>query len=470
MRSTSGTAAWSSHDGRGGLEGGSRCISGGLPAAYESMMGASSGPQTPQMAMSVAGNGPSAFAPWVEPAFQEPPHSHPAASPAPHALHRSPAVPQARPRTSFASHPMWETTLQNSAYWSDSTPSSSNSWSMTLGAHVGVHSSHPPPLPLPLPTNESLSLPVPPPPIRDCPSSCLPLPPPPPPPSSCHAYHAPAPPYTDGLATGSSTPWETATTSSSIWPVAGPSSGAVSYEHVPPPPAPSHSLIPPPSSGWLTAPDHPLPGIPVENSPNDLSPVPPVTANSNVGTHSNPRVRRSSRTAAWVAGSASPPKSGGAPSPKETTGGSSRSKGKAPTVAAPPVVEDENDFYPLPPNAEAANGKPKKPRRKRRKLGEPPRDLAQRKYVCELCVDQPKSFARPSALKIHMLTHTKEKPHICPICFRLFAIISNLKRHQKLHEDENSSLCTTKGGDAGVYPGEEYDEGSIGVGGSCGGG
>ncbi|BGP17731.1 hypothetical protein JCM10213v2_005771 [Rhodosporidiobolus nylandii] len=114
-----------------------------------------------------------------------------------------------------------------------------------------------------------------------------------------------------------------------------------------------------------------------------------------------------------------------------------------------PPVDDEDDYYPLWAGASAAaGGKPKKPRRKRRKMNEPPRDLAQRKYVCELCTENPKSFARPSALRIHMLTHTKEKPHLCPTCFRSFAIVSNLKRHQRLHENENSSLYTSEDGAA----------------------
>lgn len=47
----------------------------------------------------------------------------------------------------------------------------------------------------------------------------------------------------------------------------------------------------------------------------------------------------------------------------------------------------------------------KKGRKPRRRAGEPPRDLAQRRYHCELCVIEPRSFARPSALKIHMVSY-----------------------------------------------------------------
>lgn len=49
------------------------------------------------------------------------------------------------------------------------------------------------------------------------------------------------------------------------------------------------------------------------------------------------------------------------------------------------------------------------PRRKaRRKNGEPPRDWLQRRYSCELCLEEPKSFARPSALRIHMVRTLSE--------------------------------------------------------------
>ncbi|KDE06166.1 hypothetical protein MVLG_03448 [Microbotryum lychnidis-dioicae p1A1 Lamole] len=70
---------------------------------------------------------------------------------------------------------------------------------------------------------------------------------------------------------------------------------------------------------------------------------------------------------------------------------------------------------------------------RRRKISEASRESAQRRYRCEMCVGEPRVFARPSALKIHMLTHTKLKPHCCPECSRCFSIPSNLTRHRKLH-------------------------------------
>ena len=44
-----------------------------------------------------------------------------------------------------------------------------------------------------------------------------------------------------------------------------------------------------------------------------------------------------------------------------------------------------------------------------RKLSKPPRNPYSRRHPCPLCVETPKAFARPSALKTHMLTHTNEK-------------------------------------------------------------
>ncbi|SCV70534.1 BQ2448_1928 [Microbotryum intermedium] len=70
---------------------------------------------------------------------------------------------------------------------------------------------------------------------------------------------------------------------------------------------------------------------------------------------------------------------------------------------------------------------------RRRKISEASREYAQRRYRCELCVGEPRMFARPSTLKIHMLSHTKLKPHCCPECNRCFSIPSNLTRHRKLH-------------------------------------
>ncbi|KAG2207992.1 hypothetical protein INT46_010358 [Mucor plumbeus] len=54
------------------------------------------------------------------------------------------------------------------------------------------------------------------------------------------------------------------------------------------------------------------------------------------------------------------------------------------------------------------------------------------RYKCNECF---KTFSRPSSLRIHILSHTGEKPHICPqpSCGRRFSVQSNMRRHLKVH-------------------------------------
>ncbi|KAI8091781.1 hypothetical protein BDF21DRAFT_305134, partial [Thamnidium elegans] len=54
-------------------------------------------------------------------------------------------------------------------------------------------------------------------------------------------------------------------------------------------------------------------------------------------------------------------------------------------------------------------------------------------YPCNLCS---KFFNRPSALETHNYTHTLEKPFQClsANCGRRFSVVSNLRRHFKVHQ------------------------------------
>ncbi|CAO3642088.1 unnamed protein product [Mucor fragilis] len=56
-----------------------------------------------------------------------------------------------------------------------------------------------------------------------------------------------------------------------------------------------------------------------------------------------------------------------------------------------------------------------------------------KQYECLQCL---KSFTRPSALQTHSYTHTTEKPFQCrsPNCGRSFSVVSNLRRHFKVHQ------------------------------------
>ncbi|EIN11840.1 hypothetical protein PUNSTDRAFT_119067 [Punctularia strigosozonata HHB-11173 SS5] len=54
------------------------------------------------------------------------------------------------------------------------------------------------------------------------------------------------------------------------------------------------------------------------------------------------------------------------------------------------------------------------------------------RYDCSYCG---KTFNRPSSLKIHINSHTKEKPFQCPVegCGRAFSVLSNMRRHARVH-------------------------------------
>jgi len=62
----------------------------------------------------------------------------------------------------------------------------------------------------------------------------------------------------------------------------------------------------------------------------------------------------------------------------------------------------------------------------------------QKKHKCRVC---DKRFTRPSSLQTHMYSHTGEKPFACEVqgCGRNFSVVSNLRRHRKVHKSDRMS-------------------------------
>ncbi|KIW56633.1 hypothetical protein, variant [Exophiala xenobiotica] len=65
----------------------------------------------------------------------------------------------------------------------------------------------------------------------------------------------------------------------------------------------------------------------------------------------------------------------------------------------------------------------------------------QKKHKCKVC---DKRFTRPSSLQTHMYSHTGEKPFACDVegCGRHFSVVSNLRRHKKVHKGDSTSTTS----------------------------
>ncbi|CAF4654179.1 unnamed protein product [Rotaria socialis] len=62
----------------------------------------------------------------------------------------------------------------------------------------------------------------------------------------------------------------------------------------------------------------------------------------------------------------------------------------------------------------------------------------ERPFVCTQC---PKSFTQFAHLQKHTLVHSGERPHSCQYCPKRFSSTSNLKTHLRLHTGDKPYLC-----------------------------
>lgn len=100
--------------------------------------------------------------------------------------------------------------------------------------------------------------------------------------------------------------------------------------------------------------------------------------------------------------------------------------------------EDAMGSRTLPAPNQLINGFPPEPASMMNQFNSKSSPNAQKKHKCKIC---DKRFTRPSSLQTHMYSHTGEKPFACDHegCGRNFSVVSNLRRHKKVHKEDHDA-------------------------------
>lgn len=104
-----------------------------------------------------------------------------------------------------------------------------------------------------------------------------------------------------------------------------------------------------------------------------------------------------------------------------------------------PVVREAPHKTEEPPSIQEENShQDETPSQKRPSGARVPVKKIRQSHQCKMC---PKMCARASSLKVHMRTHTGEKPFSCTMCKRTFAQAGGLKSHTRSHTGEKPFKC-----------------------------
>ena len=62
-------------------------------------------------------------------------------------------------------------------------------------------------------------------------------------------------------------------------------------------------------------------------------------------------------------------------------------------------------------------------------------------WTCVNCPQCDMVFTKPSAMEVHLRSHTGDRPFVCELCGKKFARSNNLKLHMRIHSGEKPYVC-----------------------------